>query len=88
MPFTYTKPLPASATAITSLFERARAAAAKEGGTITGNEQSGNFNGKTPLGEIAGTYTVNSGVLNVTINKKPMLVPQGAITSALDEYFA
>jgi len=85
MSFTFTKKLTGD---IRQLFAKAKAEAEKAGGTISGDERSGGFSGKTPVGTIHGAYTVVDGVLTVTIGKKPMLVPESAIREAFNGYFS
>jgi len=66
---------------------KAKAEANIANGSISGDEHSGDFTGKTPLGAIKGTYTVADGILTVSINKKPMLLPESLIRDAFNEYF-
>lgn len=85
MTFTFIKTLTGD---IPQLFLKAKAEARRANGLITGNEQSGEFSGKTPVGSIIGTYTVVDSVITVTISKKPLLVPESAIKDALTGYFS
>jgi hypothetical protein len=84
MLFAFTKKLTGD---ILQLLAKAKVEAEKAGGKISGDEHSGDFSGKTPFGSISGTYTAVDGILNVTISKKPMLVPESAIKDAFNGYF-
>ena len=85
MAFLFTKKLTGD---IQQIFVKAKTEANAAGGKISGDEKSGDFTGKTPVGAIKGTYTVTDGVLNVTINKKPMLLSENTIKNAINGYFA
>jgi len=85
MSFAFTKKLTGD---IRQLFEKAKASALHAGGTISGDECSGNFSGKTPLGQVVGTYTVTDGVLSVVISKKPPFVPESIVRDVLNGYFS
>ena len=56
-----------------------------EGGTFTGNENSGNFNLPTPVGAIEGNYSVIANELKIDITKKPMMLPCSMIESELEK---
>jgi hypothetical protein len=45
-----------------------------QGGSFTGDTNSGNFSVRTPLGNIAGHYTIVDTTVNVVIDHKPGLV--------------
>lgn len=49
------------------------------GGGFTGNETSGNFTVKTPVGGVEGAYTIVDSVLKVEILDKPMFLGCGMI---------
>jgi len=59
--------------------------AAGDKGQLAGNESEGNFEGDTPLGKFAGTYTIEGDTINVTIDKKPFLVSHGMIKDEFEK---
>ena len=62
---------------------------AKTIGTImAGDDSSGTFSGNTVIGGINGAYEVKAGVITITVNKKPFLVPESKIITALDKLFS
>jgi hypothetical protein len=67
----------------TSLLQHAKKAANEAGAKLTGDTNSGNFSGKG----IEGRYEVNGNTVHVTINKKPIVVPDSVIESRLREFF-
>lgn len=64
------------------VFNRAKAAVEKQGGSFTGDSSGGNFSINV-FGTISGTYTVSGQQLQISIEEKPMMIPCGAIESAL-----
>ncbi|RLA71618.1 MAG: hypothetical protein DRG24_05090 [Epsilonproteobacteria bacterium] len=60
----------------------------ESGGSFEGDLNDGIFAGKTPLGMIKGSYLINANEIEVTINKKPMILSKTAIKSAMEEYMA
>lgn len=58
-----------------------------QGGTFEGNETSGRFSGKTPVGTLEGIYSVEGAAIRVTITSKPMMAPCGTIESKIRTYF-
>jgi hypothetical protein len=54
----------------------------RKGGAFNGNEQQGSFR----AGGIAGQYQV-SGMVNVTITEKPLLIPNSLIEKEVKNYF-
>ena len=75
-------PYPADPARRQALQSRALAALARFG-SATGTTESGTFRGKTPVGEFAGSYRADeaTGELEVTVDKKPFLVPIAMIES-------
>ena len=69
------------------LLETAAKIAALAGAKLKGDEKSGTFSGKTVIGEIGGVYEVKANILTITVKKKPFLVPEASIISALDKFF-
>ena len=59
------------------------------GGEFDGDRDGGTFSGKSPLGSIAGNYTLlNESEIEITITKKPMMLSKIAIKSAIKDYLA
>ncbi|RLA72768.1 MAG: hypothetical protein DRG24_02010 [Epsilonproteobacteria bacterium] len=59
------------------------------GGDFEGNTNHGAFKGNTPLGTIKGSYLVkNDNKIDITIVKKPMLLSNAAIKSAIEDYLS
>lgn len=78
--------IPFSVTA-DELVEKANNAIVKAGGTFTGNNTSGKYSVATKIGEIAGTYIINSQTATFTITDKPFFVPCNMIQERLGEMF-
>lgn len=64
------------------VFNKAKAAVEKQGGTFNGDSSSGNFSINV-FGEISGSYTVTGSQLHIIIEDKPMMIPCGAIENVL-----
>ena len=64
------------------VFNNAKSAVEKQGGTFNGNSSSGNFSIQV-FGTITGSYQVIGQQLDITIEDKPMMIPCSAIESAL-----
>ena len=64
------------------VFNKAKAAVEKQGGTFTGNEQGGSFSINV-FGDISGTYAISEQRLEIAIEDKPMMIPCGAIENVL-----
>lgn len=64
------------------VFNKAKAAVEKQGGTFNGDAGSGNFSINV-FGAISGSYTVTANQLNIVIEDKPMMIPCGAIENVL-----
>ena len=64
------------------IFNRARAAVEKQGGSFTGDATSGKFS-ISVFGTIEGSYSVSGQQLIIDINDKPMMIPCAAIENAL-----
>jgi hypothetical protein len=65
-----------------AVFNKAKAAVEKQGGTFNGTADNGNFSINV-FGAISGTYTVSGNQLHIVIEDKPMMIPCAAIESAL-----
>ena len=64
------------------VFGRAKAAVEKQGGSFTGDANSGNFSINV-FGKISGTYSVAGQQLHIRIEEKPMMIPCAAIENVL-----
>ena len=64
------------------VYSRAKAAVEKQGGTFSGDSSSGQFSINV-FGNISGNYSVSGNQLQISIEEKPMMIPCGAIESAL-----
>lgn len=65
-----------------SVYQRAKAAVEKQGGSFSGDAAGGNFSINV-FGTITGSYTVSGQQLQIVIEDKPMMIPCAAIESAL-----
>ena len=65
------------------VFEKFKATAAKNGVTLKGDHQLGQFSGKG----IKGSYALNGDVLTVTIVEKPFLFGWSMIEAKVREFF-
>ncbi len=75
--------------AIASVLSRVESEITGGGGLFQGDEESGSFSGRTPLGTIKGEYRCASGsAITITITDKPFLLPYTVIESTLREYFS
>ncbi|MFI5295360.1 MAG: hypothetical protein ACHQ0Y_10090 [Thermodesulfovibrionales bacterium] len=73
---------------ISIALRRVESAIAGNGGSFEGNEESGVFFGRTPLGFIKGEYCCTAAKeIKVTIVDKPFFVPYGIIELKIREYF-
>ena len=64
------------------IYQKAKAAVEKQGGNFSGDSSGGNFTINV-FGTITGSYTVSGQQLDIAIEDKPMMIPCGAIESAL-----
>ena len=65
------------------VFSRASTAIQKGGGTIDGSGAGGTFSLPTPIGKIAGSFTIDNSIMNVIIIDKPLLVSCSVIEQRL-----
>ena len=65
------------------VIEKVKSKIESEDGTFDGDANEGNFNLSTPVGAIAGNYSVSNNELKIDITKKPMMLPCGMIESEL-----
>jgi hypothetical protein len=75
-------------TPVADLIDKANHSITKMGGTFTGDSQTGNFSISTPVGKIAGSYTVGTGTLDIHIDDKPFFVSCGMIEDQLTKALA
>ncbi len=64
------------------VYNKAKAAVEKQGGSFNGDAHSGNFSIHV-FGTISGSYSVSGSQLNIDIEDKPMMIPCGAIENVL-----
>jgi hypothetical protein len=64
------------------IYNKAKAAVEKQGGTFNGDSNSGRFSINV-FGNITGSYTVSGNQLLIVIEDKPMMIPCAAIENAL-----
>jgi len=64
------------------VFNKAKAAVEKQGGSFTGDNSGGNFSINV-FGNISGTYRVSGQNLEISIEEKPMMIPCSAIENVL-----
>ena len=64
------------------VFNKAKTAVEKQGGSFNGDSNSGNFSINV-FGNISGSYTVSGNHLNIVIEDKPMMIPCAAIENVL-----
>jgi len=67
------------------LVTRARSEIQGAGGSFAGDALHGNFEVKSPIGMIRGTYVLEANEISITITKKPLLVSCGRIERELRE---
>jgi hypothetical protein len=64
------------------VYNKAKAAVEKQGGSFNGDANSGNFS-ISVFGTISGSYVVSGNQLNISIEDKPMMIPCSAIENVL-----
>lgn len=77
---TFRVPYPADPEHRRRVFERAAGLLARHG-SYEGTPEAGRFEGHSPIGRFAGSYRAPEGaeVLEITLSKKPMLVPTSLV---------
>jgi hypothetical protein len=73
-------------TDLAATLARARREAQKFRSRWEGDEKSGDYTLRTPLGTIEGRYAVSDGKVRFTIDEKPRLVPCALIERVLDQF--
>ena len=66
-----------------SLLQRARQEIERGGGMLNGNNVQGDFQAKTPIGSIQGTYQFSGEEIVLSIRKKPLLLSCNRIEKEL-----
>ncbi len=66
-----------------SLISRSKQQIEKAGGNFTGDPTAGNFEAKTPIGSIEGSYQIEGQVISLAITKKPFLLSCARIEKEL-----
>ncbi len=65
---------------------RAKEGTRARGGTFEGDGTAGHFVMKTPLGVVAGSYSVTGTSVLFLVERKPTLVPCALIEQVLDQF--
>lgn len=68
------------------VIQRARQPIQAAGGSLDGDAQRGIIRIPTPVGEIAGEYTVTGGTIAFRITQKPFFVPCAVIEARVDRF--
>ena len=71
-----------------ALIEKANAAITNAGGTFNGDASSGSFSLSTPIGSVAGSYTIDDMGIVIQISDKPIFVSCNKIESELRKYLS
>jgi len=69
---------------INTVFNMAKAEAAKLKGSLEGTPENGRFHINASIGEFIGTYFVDGTRVTFELSKKPMFIPCGLIQSQLE----
>ncbi|MGI8635403.1 MAG: hypothetical protein ACR2KZ_08370 [Segetibacter sp.] len=59
---------------VESLLKRAKQEIERGGGDFDGNFRQGNFQAKTPIGSVSGSYEIEGQQISLSIAKKPLLI--------------
>jgi len=70
------------------LVSHARQAIQNAGGVFDGDNASGSFELKTPLGTVKGNYSIQQKAIRMQIIQKPLLVSCGRIEEELRNYLS
>ena len=68
---------------IETLLERAKATAARQSATLTGDTKKGTFAGSG----VKGTYETEGSTIHITITDKPLIAPMSMVESKIREFF-
>jgi hypothetical protein len=74
---------------ISSILEKVKAEITDSGGRFEGNAKCGRFQGKSILGLIKGGYrSISDTEVEITIERKPFILPYSTIESKIKEHFS
>jgi hypothetical protein len=62
---------------------KAQKAISKVNGTFNGTTTGGSFDINSPIGQVAGSYTINGQELTITVTDKPMMLGCGMLEGML-----
>jgi hypothetical protein len=65
---------------------KARQSIEESGGTLSGDAQRGTIHIPTPVGDIAGDYTISGNTIAFLITRKPFFVPCVTIEARVDRF--
>jgi len=68
------------------VYSKASDAIQKAGGIIDGSGAGGTFSLPTPIGKIAGSFTIGNGIMDVIITDKPFIVSCSQIEQRLNGF--
>jgi hypothetical protein len=71
---------------VLDVLARGRHSIESHGGSLSGDAQRGTIRLPTPVGEIAGEYTVTGTTIAFRITQKPFFVPCLTIEATVDRY--
>jgi len=71
---------------IDQLIAKAKSAISANGGIFNGDSQQGNYSIPTPLGKMAGTYSVAGNSINFEVLEKPIVISCSRIENELTKY--
>jgi len=83
MPFTFNITIKSPEQAIAKV----KAAIEAKGGRFDGDFRKGEICGKTPVGDIKGSYAVVDNTAKITIREKPFLLPESTIKNEMEKFF-
>lgn len=70
------------------IVRKAAAAINNAGGTLKGDNSSGDFELPTPLGSVRGNYILKEGFIGIQIHSKPLLLGCSRIEEELRNYLS
>ena len=72
----------------TDLYNEIKSQIENNHGAINGDATAGTFSVPTPLGTVAGSYTIDGQKLTITISSRPILLGCGAICNYIKDHIA
>jgi hypothetical protein len=72
---------------VPAALERARKALAEAGGGLSGDLEKGTFAGPSPVGRVEGEYVVKGATVQITITKKPFVLPASTVEKEVRAFF-